>query len=77
MRLYKNIENVIQQDCISALTGPVERNDLPTVQKHLNCLSTEDRQMYQMLGLKLVQLAEKKNPGQDYQAMRALLNNFS
>ena len=75
--IRQNIENVIQQDCISALTGPVERNDLPTVQKHLNCLSTEDRQMYQMLGLKLVQLAEKKNPGQDYQAMRALLNNFS
>ncbi len=72
--IRQNIENVIQQDCISALTGPV---DLPTVQKHLNCLSTEDRQMYQMLGLKLVQLAEKKNPGQDYQAMRALLNNFS
>ncbi len=75
--IRQNIENVIQQDCISALTGPVERNDLPTVQKHLNCLSTEDRQMYQMLGLNLVQLAEKKNPGQDYQAMRALLNNFS
>ncbi|MDE6968459.1 MAG: DUF2520 domain-containing protein [Eubacterium sp.] len=75
--IRQNIENVIQQDCISALTGPVERNDLPTVQKHLNCLSTEDRQIYQMLGLKLVQLAEKKNPGQDYQAMRALLNNFS
>lgn len=75
--IRQNIENVIQQDCITALTGPIERNDIPTVQKHLNCLSAEDRQMYQTLGLKLLQIAEKKNPGQDYETLRAMLKDFS
>lgn len=64
--VLQNIENVLQHDCEKALTGPIERNDIKTVQKHMDCLKEDDRDMYQVLGLKLIQIARKKNPLQDY-----------
>lgn len=70
----QNVENILLNDCIQALTGPIERNDIQTVQKHLDCLSGEDHRMYQILGLKLVQLAQKKNPTGDYAGLIDLLN---
>ncbi len=64
--VLQNIENVLQHDCAQALTGPIERNDIQTVQKHLDCLDKTDCDMYRILGLKLLQIAKKKNPLQDY-----------
>ena len=72
----QNIENIIQQDCIAALTGPIERNDIQTVQKHLNCLTQEDQNMYQILGRKLITIAKNKHPLQDYTALLNLLNDI-
>lgn len=69
----QNIENVLSHDCIQALTGPIDRCDSTTVQKHLDCLDQETLRMYQVLGCKLVQLAEQKNPGQDYAVLKKLL----
>lgn len=73
----QNIENVLAHDCIQALTGPVERGDSATVKKHLDCLDVETRRMYQVLGSRLIQIAEKKHPGQDYATLRALLQTES
>jgi len=72
----QNIENIVQQDCIAALTGPIERNDIQTVQKHLNCLPQEDQDMYQILGRKLIAIAKKKHPSQDYTALLQLLKDI-
>ncbi len=69
----QNIENILLNDCVKALTGPIERNDIHTVQKHLDCLNEEDCRMYQILGLKLVQIAQKKNPVCDYDGLIDLL----
>lgn len=69
----QNIENILRDGCIQALTGPIERNDAETVRKHLACLDGEDLKMYQILGLKLVQIAMKKNPGSDYAKLQKLL----
>lgn len=69
-----NIENVLQHDCTAALTGPIERGDMQTVQKHLDCLPQDDQQMYRVLGAKLVQIARQKNPGHDYTDLLNLLN---
>ncbi len=73
MLIQQNVKNCIQKDCIQALTGPIERNDAKTVQKHLDCLDAEDQDMYRVLGAKLVKIAKKKNPGTDYSALQALL----
>ena len=70
-----NIENVLLNDCVQALTGPIERGDIQTVQKHLNCLSEDDQHMYQTLGLKLVQIAKTKNPFRDYSGLQELLHS--
>lgn len=69
----QNVENVIQAGCEKALTGPVERNDAKTVEKHLQCLEGLDKEMYLILGKKLIQIAEKKNPGQSYGELGKLL----
>ncbi len=71
----QNIENVLQCGCTKALTGPIERNDLATVQKHLDCLNEEDKRMYQVLGLKLIHIATQKNPAADYSQLQALLEH--
>ena len=73
--VLQNIDNVLLNGCSQALTGPIERNDIQTVQKHLSCLEHEDRQMYRTLGLKLIQIAEKKNPQQDYSMLYKQLAN--
>ena len=72
----QNVNNVIENGCVDALTGPIERCDLGTVEKHLSCLGEEDAQMYRIRGTKLVASAEKKNPGVDYGKMRALFQSI-
>ncbi|KAI4451753.1 hypothetical protein C823_006313 [Eubacterium plexicaudatum ASF492] len=71
--VLKNIRNILLRDCASALTGPIERNDIRTVQKHLDCLPPEDLALYQTLGLKLVRIAKQKNPDRDYTGLDNLL----
>lgn len=56
----QNIENVLSQGCVHALTGPIERGDVSTVEKHLHCLNTEDAALYRMLGTRLLAIAEGK-----------------
>ena len=67
-----NLDAIIQNDCAQALTGPIERGDIQTVQKHLSCLSPEDQSMYRILGLKLLRIAQEKNPGKDYKKLQNL-----
>jgi predicted short-subunit dehydrogenase-like oxidoreductase (DUF2520 family) len=69
-----NVENVIRQDTVQALTGPIDRGDVSTVQKHLAALNGEDKEMYCILGKKLVEIAQVKNPDRDYSEMLRLLS---
>ena len=71
-----NIENVLEAGCDGALTGPIERNDIETVKKHIACMQNDDSDdvsLYKMLGTKLANIAEKKNPDKDYTQMMELL----
>lgn len=61
-----NIENIVRQGTIQALTGPVERGDVETVARNLSCLSGSDRQIYLLLSQKLLALAKQKKPGYSY-----------
>ena len=70
----QNIENVISQGCVHALTGPIERGDVSTVEKHLQVLNQEDAALYRMLGTRLLAIAEEKNPAQNYENMEHVLN---
>lgn len=70
----QNIENVLSQGCVPALTGPIERADVSTVEKHLDCLNSTDASLYRMLGARLLMLAEQKHPSQDYTNMKQVLD---
>ena len=70
----QNIENVISQGCVHALTGPIDRGDVSTVEKHLQVLNPEDAALYRMLGTRLLAIAKEKNPAQNYENMEHVLN---
>ncbi len=69
----QNAQNIIQKGTRQALTGPVERADIGTVEKHLNEAEGAQRLLYQLLSQKLADLAEEKNPNRDYTELRRLL----
>lgn len=73
--MRSNLEHIIRDGPVTALTGPVERGDAATVEKHLNCLSRgEERELYRAVSRKLVRLAAQKHPGRNYRPMEELLN---
>ena len=61
-----NVEHVIVDGCVNALTGPIERGDVSTVEKHLRELDDAQKAMYKVCGGKLAELAKQKNPQTDY-----------
>ena len=68
-----NIENIFNKGCKEALTGPVERNDIKTVKKHLEALNDNKiKQAYIETAKIIVDLAEQKNPDRDYRKMSDL-----
>ena len=69
--LLGNMAHLAQAGPVDSLTGPVERGDVGTVEKHLKALdSEEERQLYRLLSRELVQVAEKKHPERDYREMK-------
>ena len=48
-------------------------NNIDTVKKHLSVLEGSDREMYCILGKKLVEIAGIKNPDRDYTELSKLL----
>ncbi|WP_294909290.1 Rossmann-like and DUF2520 domain-containing protein [uncultured Ruminococcus sp.] len=72
--VFGNVKSVLENGCVKALTGPVERNDLQTVKKHVNSLKGEDRQIYILLAKRLVRLAKVKNEDRDYSELSEFLD---
>lgn len=70
-----NVQSMIQKGPVQALTGPIERGDVSTVRKHLSALCGDDREVYILIGRKLLSIAQKKNPGRDYREMTDILKN--
>ena len=62
-------ENIVRYGTAQALTGPIERNDTATVQKHLENLPQEYREVYRILSKQVLKVAKKKHPGRDYTMM--------
>lgn len=69
-----NMQRLFEVGPNEALTGPVERNDVSTVKKHLECFETDnDRAMYTSVSQKLTEIAQKRHPDSDYSKMRSIL----
>ncbi|MCQ2417441.1 MAG: F420-dependent NADP oxidoreductase [Oscillospiraceae bacterium] len=71
-----NVERVFAVGTKDALTGPVERNDLSTVSRHLSAVSDEKEQLlYKAASLRLIDIAQKKHIDTDYSMMRKILES--
>jgi predicted short-subunit dehydrogenase-like oxidoreductase (DUF2520 family) len=54
-----SLENLERMGPVMALTGPVSRGDVETIQLHLRALGPRERSLYAALGLEVLQLAEE------------------
>lgn len=70
-----NMQHIAEQGTVNSLTGPVERADVKTVEKHLNCLNEKQQMLYRLLSEVLISIGEKKNPGRDYGRLKDILGN--
>lgn len=68
-----NLSNITEVGTVQALTGPIERNDLQTIQAHLECLKDGQRALYQNLSQVLVEIARQKHPDRNYDEIEGLL----
>ena len=76
--LVKNsVNTVFSQGCQEALTGPIERADEETVEKHLSALKNAANPLwdsaYRSVGALVTELAKEKNPATDYREIEHLL----
>ena len=72
--ILSNIRRILAVGPVEAMTGPVERNDIETVRRHIRCLDSDtDREMYKAVSRKLVEIAHEKHPRTDYTDMKKLL----
>ena len=68
-----NAEHIVQDGMVNALTGPLERGDLATLKKHLDCLDGEQGKLYSLLAKELIVTAQNKHPERDYTAIKNYL----
>lgn len=68
-----NCDNIAKLGTEGALTGPVERGDLSTVEKHLRVLSEQETNIYCELSKKIIEVAKNKNPDRDYSDLEKIL----
>lgn len=72
--LFKgNCDSILAKGPEAALTGPVERGDACTVERHLNVLDPHERDIYLPLSRELLGIAQRKNPGRSYSELGELL----
>lgn len=68
-----NIHHIIDGGVVKALTGPIERNDIDTVKKHLSVFNGNVKDMYRTVSLQVLKIAKEKNKDRDYSKMEELL----
>jgi predicted short-subunit dehydrogenase-like oxidoreductase (DUF2520 family) len=64
-----NMDNICKNGVIPSLTGPIERNDSATIEKHLLCMDDEDIALYKELSKVLVKVASIKHPDRNYEEL--------
>lgn len=67
--ILNNVAAGCELGCEEALTGPIERNDIATVDRHLSVLTGTAKDIYETVGNELVTMAKEKHPNRDYTSM--------
>ena len=74
--INQNIESINNNGLINSLTGPLERGDANTINRHLFNIKEEDKDIYISLSNKLLKLALEKNKDRDYEKIREILGGI-
>lgn len=72
--MQNNVNHIIENGVTSSLTGPVERNDVETIRKHLQALNGENKEIYKHLSKILVKIGKDKNRDFNYSEMENQLD---
>ncbi|WP_295089646.1 Rossmann-like and DUF2520 domain-containing protein [Ruminococcus sp.] len=73
--IMSNVKRILAAGPEEAVAGPVERNELEIVRRHIECMDDDiDRNMYKAVSRKLADIVQKKHPETDYSEMARLLN---
>ena len=72
--LKSNMDHIIEDGTVDALTGPIERADANTVKKHLDVLKGSEVDVYKSVSKQVLKVAKKKNPDRDYSKIEELLS---
>lgn len=69
------VENLAELGLVNALTGPVARGDLETVELHLRMMEPRDRALYVALGREVMELAEGRLEEGDADLLKTLFES--
>ncbi|MDR2353830.1 MAG: DUF2520 domain-containing protein [Deltaproteobacteria bacterium] len=72
--MLANANSIAQYGPVHALTGPIERGDEKTIAAHLRALKGQEKEVYRLLGQKLVEISKVKHPEKDYGPLLKVLN---
>ena len=69
-----NMKRIFAVGPTAALTGPVERNDVSTVKKHIACIDDKNgSEVYKAVSRKLTEMAQERHPESDHTEMKEIL----
>lgn len=72
-----NLANLLKDGPTKALTGPVERNDISTIKRHLDCITEDYTGLYALLTEELIRIAKEKHPDTDYSELEEQIHFLS
>ena len=72
--VMSNIRRIFAVGPTAALTGPIERNDVSTVKKHIACIDDKTgSELYKAVSRKLADMAQERHKESDYTEMKSIL----
>lgn len=71
--MIQTLSSAMENGVTNTLTGPIERNDLGTINGHINILNNREQLLYSQLGLLVTEIAKHKHPQQDYTMLERIL----
>ena len=71
--LKSNMDHIVEDGTVNALTGPIERGDAKTVKMHLEALKDSEVDAYKAVSRHTLEVAKRKNPDRNYSEIEELL----
>jgi len=74
--INSNVDNILSHSFEDAITGPVVRGDVNTLNKHIESINSDYKELYKTLSLNLLKISKAKNSEKDYSDIERFLGNI-